>query len=598
ARESMTTPVAPAKTAHPVRRVLALYRPYRWRLVLSQVLLLLSAVATLGTAALNQRLVNDGLLAGDTWVIVDTGIWMAVLGTVASVLLAGTAVIAVFFSQGTAYVLRTQAYASVQEYSFGNFDQMRTGNLLVRLSSDVNNVANAVLYGVMLLLYAPIMLIAAVGLASITAPGMVWILGVVTVILLGFAVILIRPMERAYDERQKRLDEVNNTMQENLAGVRVVKAFGREELEVERFDARTEALRVPARAAAFRVALLTPALNTVTQLGIAITLLIGGTKVIDGDGMTIGQVTAFTQYLSLVVVPLGLAALITPYLLRGVTSAARVFQVIDAEPLLPAGGATELATSGGAEVRFEGVSFGYQGGDDASGDVLHDIDLVIEPGQSLGILGATGSGKTSLVNLIPRFYDPRQGRVLIDGVDVRDVPLDQLRSVVGAALQEAVLFQGDVRQNVCFADPAASDDRMKDAARASDAFGFVEALPQQWDAPVARRGYNFSGGQRQRLSMARALVPRPRVLILDDSTSALDVATETRVQAAIPKDVAGTTLIYVAQRISAVIDLDRIVLLERGRIADIGTHTELLARSDLYREIYQSQLGAIEEVSA
>lgn len=586
----------PAAAQHPVRRVLALYRPYRGRLILSQVLLLLSAVCTLGTAALNAGLVNDGLLAGDTEVILDSGLWMAVLGVAAGLFLAGVAVIAVFFSQGTAYVLRTQAYENVQRYSFGNFDGMRTGNLLVRLNSDISNVANAVLFGVMLLLYAPFMLVVSLGLASLTAPGMVWILIIVAVIVLATAVALIRPMERAYDERQKRLDEVNNSLQENLAGVRVVKAFGREQLETERFDARTDALRRPAAAAAFRVALLTPMMNTVTQLGIALTLAVGGQKVIGGDGTTIGQVTAFTQYLSLVVVPLALAALIAPYLLRGGTSARRVFEVIDAEPLLPPGGTTEVSATGGARIAFEGVSFGY-GSDEAGRDVLHGIDLVIEPGQSLGILGATGSGKTSLVNLVPRFYDPREGRVTIDGVDVREIPLDRLRSIVGTALQEAVLFQGDVRENVRFAAPDASDDRIAEAAKASDAYGFVDALPQRWDSPVARRGYNFSGGQRQRLSMARALVPRPRILILDDSTSALDVATETRVQAAIPHDVNGATVIYVAQRISAVIDLDRIVLLDGGRISDEGTHEELLQRSELYREIYQSQLGPIQEVA-
>jgi len=578
-----------------VRRVLALYRPYRGRLILSQVLLLLSAVCTLGTAALNAGLVNDGLLAGNTSVVLDTGLWMAVLGVAAGLLLAGVGVIAVFFSQGTAYALRTRAYASIQDYSFGNFDGMRTGNLLVRLNSDVSNVANAVLFGVMLLLYAPFMLIVSLGLALLTAPEMVWILILVAIVVLGASVALIRPMERAYDERQKRLDEVNNALQENLAGVRVVKAFGRERLENERFEARTEALRQPATAAAFRVALLTPMMNGITQLGIAVTLLVGGGKVIGGDGTSIGQVTAFTQYLSLVVVPLALAALIAPYLLRGATSARRVFEVIDATSTLPPGGTTELPSSGGARIAFEGVSFSFDSADGGDRDVLHDINLVIEPGQSIGILGATGSGKTSLVNLLPRFYDPRQGRVTIDGVDVRELPLDHLRSIVGTALQEAVLFQGDVRENVRFADPEASDVRIKEAARASDAFGFVEALPQKWDAPVARRGYNFSGGQRQRLSMARALVPRPRVLILDDSTSALDVATETRVQAAIPRDVSGSTLIYVAQRISAVIDLDRIVLMDRGRIRDLGTHEELLARSDLYREIYESQLGPIQE---
>ena len=472
---------------------------------------------------------------------------------------------------------------------------MRTGNLLVRLNSDVSNVANAVLFGVMLLLYAPFMLIVSLGLALLTAPEMVWILILVAIVVLGASVALIRPMERAYDERQKRLDEVNNALQENLAGVRVVKAFGRERLENERFEARTEALRQPATAAAFRVALLTPMMNGITQLGIAVTLLVGGGKVIGGDGTSIGQVTAFTQYLSLVVVPLALAALIAPYLLRGATSARRVFEVIDATSTLPPGGTTELPSSGGARIAFEGVSFSFDSADGGDRDVLHDINLVIEPGQSIGILGATGSGKTSLVNLLPRFYDPRQGRVTIDGVDVRELPLDHLRSIVGTALQEAVLFQGDVRENVRFADPEASDVRIKEAARASDAFGFVEALPQKWDAPVARRGYNFTGGQRQRLSMARALVPKPRVLILDDSTSALDVATETRVQAAIPRDVSGSTLIYVAQRISAVIDLDRIVLMDRGRIRDLGTHEELLARSDLYREIYESQLGPIQE---
>lgn len=219
---------------------------------------------------------------------------------------------------------------------------------------------------------------------------------------------------------------------------------------------------------------------------------------------------------------------------------------------------------------------------------------MIEPGQAVGILGATGAGKTALIGLIPRYYDVRTGRVTIDGVDVRDLDLSDLRGVVGTALQEAVLFQGTVRENVRFAEPDADDDRITEAARAADAFDFVEALPERWDAPVSRRGYNFSGGQRQRLSMARALVPRPRVLILDDSTSALDVATETRVQAAIPQDAQGATVIYVAQRISAVIDLDRIVLLDAGRVADTGTHEELLGRSELYREIYTSQLGPVE----
>jgi ATP-binding cassette subfamily B protein len=453
-------------------------------------------------------------------------------------------------------------------------------------------VANAVLYGVMLLLYAPFMLVVSLILAWLTAPDLVWIIGAVTVAVVVVAAIMVPPMERAYAQRQLRLDEVNNTLQENLSGVRVVKAFNREPLEVQRFDQRTDGLRKPAFQAAFRVAVLTPALNTLTQLGIAATLLVGGQNVVAGSG-SIGQVTAFTQYLSLVVVPLALAALIVPYLLRGLTSAGRVFEVVDAEPVLASGGEVSVPAGRGATIRVEGVSFGFDAAGGTPGpDVLHDINLEVPAGQSLGILGATGAGKTALVNLIPRFHDPRVGRITLDGVDLRDIPLDELRRTVGIALQEAVLFQGDLRENLKFADPQATDDRMFAAARTADAFDFVSNLPQKWEAPVARRGYNFSGGQRQRISMARSMVPAPRVLILDDSTSALDVATETRVQAAIPADSGGATVIYVAQRISAVIDLDRIIVMAAGRIVASGNHEQLLATSPVYQEIYQSQLGA------
>ena len=577
-------------------RILALYRPYRGRLVLSQVLLTLSVVCTLGTAFLNQRLVNDGLLAKNTDVVIETGIWMAVLAVLSGVLITGTALIAVFFSQGTAYAMRTMLYERVQTFTFGNFDRFRTGNLLVRLSSDVTNVTNAVLYAVLLLLYAPIMIIVALALVLIATPSLAWVLVVVAVVVLGASWVVIPPMERAYEQRQARLDEVNNTMQENLTGVRVVKAFVREDSEMRKYATRTDELRVPAFAAAFRVALLNPLLQTITQLGIVLALFVGGTQVAEATGMTVGQVTAFTQYLALVVVPLGLLALITPFILRGLTSASRIFEVVDAEPELtgpePGPDPVAVPTTGGARIAFEGASFAFVEADGSFGpDVVDDLDLVIEPGQRLGILGATGSGKTALVNLIPRFYDVRAGRVTIDGVDVREIPLADLRAGVGIALQEAVLFQGNLRENLVFAQPTASDDRIHDAARAADAYDFVEALPQRLESPVERRGNNFSGGQRQRLSMTRALVPRPRVVILDDSTSALDVATESRVQEEIPRFVEGATTIYVAQRISAVIDLDRIVLLDRGRIVAQGSHDALLRTSPLYREIYQSQLG-------
>jgi ATP-binding cassette subfamily B protein len=312
------------------------------------------------------------------------------------------------------------------------------------------------------------------------------------------------------------------------------------------------------------------------------------------------------QYLTMSVAPLALMAIVVPFILRGDTSARRIYEVYDSEPVIndkPDAKEIGPATLKGRVV-FENVTFAFRRPDgELDPPALKNINLTIEPGERVGFLGATGAGKTALVNLIPRFYDVTEGRITIDGVDVRDIPQENLRQIVGIALQEAVLFQGDVRFNLKFGNPDVDDEVMQNAAKAADSYGFVTNMPEQWDAPVARRGYNFSGGQRQRLSMTRTLTAEPRVLIMDDSTSALDVATESRVQDAIPDFAPGVTTLYVAQRISAVLDLDKIVLLQYGEIIDIGTHDELMERSPLYQEIYQSQLGggitaALEEVPA
>lgn len=588
-----------------LRRIFTIFKGYRGRLILSQIALLISAASTITVATLNQRLINDGLFAGDVRTIINVGIWMLVLAVVGGAAMAVTAALAVFFAQGTAYYIRSELYAKIQTFSFANFDQFRTGNLMVRLNTDVINVANAVQYAVILLLYAPFMLIVAYTLVIARTPQLLWVLIVITVVVLAIMALIIPQIFRNYDKRQKRLDELNNTLQENLAGVRVVKAFVREDLEAEKFNVRSEAMRVPAFAAAFRVAMLNPILTAIAQLGVALGIWAGGNAIIDQTGFTVGELVTFTQYVSLVIAPLAMLAIVVPFLLRGNASAERILEVIDAEPKvqdLPDAAALDPANVRGRVV-FENVTFAFQRPDGQyDPPVLRSINLTIEPGQRVGILGATGAGKTALVNLVPRFYDVIEGRVTIDGVDVRDIPQENLREIVGIALQEAVLFQGDVRFNLKFADPAAPDATMHEAARAADAHGFITNLPEKWEAPVARRGYNFSGGQRQRLSMSRTLTAEPRVLILDDSTSALDVATESRVQAAIPQFTNNVTTIYIAQRISAVIDLDNIFLMDNGEIVAHGDHDTLLATSGLYQEIYESQLGgginAVVEVSA
>jgi ATP-binding cassette subfamily B protein len=556
---------------------------------------LISATAIIGVATLNQRLINQGIEAENIEIILSTGFWMLVLSLISGLCLAGTAYFAVFFSQGTGYYIRSYLYQKIQTFSFGNYDRFRTSDMLVRLNADVVNIQNALLYMTLLLLYAPFMLLVTYVLTIINTPSLIWVLVLVTLIVLGVMALLIPQVFRAYDDRQHRLDDLNSTMQENLAGVRVVKAFVREDYEIERFAQRADALRHPAYTAAVRVGFLAPMLTGITQLGIVLSLWVGGQQVLTDAGLNVGELVTFTQYLSLVVSPLAMLAIVFPFMLRGDASAQRIFEIYDDEPMVQdKEGAQPMKTDAvGGRVVFNNVSFAFRRPDgELDPPALKNINLTIEPGETVGILGATGAGKSALVNLIPRFYDATEGSITIDGIDVRDIPQDNLRQIVGIALQEALLFQGDVHFNLKFGKPDVDDEVVIGATQAADAYGFIMNLPEKWDAPVARRGYNFSGGQRQRLSMSRALTAQPKILVLDDSTSALDASTEGRVQEAIPGFTNNVTTLYVAQRISAVIDLDKIVLLENGEIVAMGTHEELMQSSPIYQEIYESQLGS------
>jgi ATP-binding cassette subfamily B protein len=577
-----------------MRRIFIIYRHYRARLLISQLLVLASAITTIWFASLNAKLVDQGITAGNSEVLLDTGMTMFLLALISGLCLSGAAYISVFFSQGAGFYVRTMLYRKIMTFSFANFDRFPTSALMVRLNADVINIQNAVLYTTMLALYAPFMLIITFILTIRRTPSMLWILIVMTAVLLTGLIILVFQIFKAYDQRQRRLDDLNNTMQENLAGVRVVKAFVREDYEVQRFDQRADALRQPAYTAAFRTAFLTPLMTATAQLSIAVSIWIGGEQVLANTGLNLGDLVAFTQYLALTVAPLAMLAVVLPFLMRGDASAERVLKVYDDVALVQDKDNTQPTDPKAIKGRvvFENVSFAFQKPDgELEPPALKNINLTIEPGQKVGFLGATGAGKSALVNLIPRFYDVTEGRITIDGVDVRDFPQDNLREIVGIALQEAVLFQGDVRFNLKFGQPEADDDVMIGAARAADSYGFVMNLPEKWDAPVSQRGYNFSGGQRQRLSINRALTAEPRILILDDSTSALDASTEGRVQTAIPEFSNNVTTLYVAQRISAVIDLDKIYLLQNGEIIAEGNHEELMKSSSLYQEIYESQLG-------
>lgn len=575
-------------------RMFGITKMFRGRLIVSQLLLLVSALCTVGFATLTQGLVNQGMQAGDAEAALQIGWWMIILAIIAGLCMAGAAALAVFFSQGTSYMIRSQLYEKLQTFSFANYDRFPTGQLMVRLNADAINVQNGMLYALMLGLFAPFILLTTLILVIITTPSLIWLLLAVIVVIIALMFLFIPAIFRNFEERQRRLDGVNNKVQENVTGIQVVKAFVREDYEIEQFNERADEMRQPAYGAAWRVAFLSPLLTGAGQLAIIAATVVGGYQVLETAGLNVGQVVAFTQYLALTIMPLALMAIVIPMVLRGDTSAERILQVYDdvAQIQDTEGAKTLNPDDVKGRIVFDNVTFAFRRSDgELDPPVLKNINLTIEPGQQVGFLGATGAGKSALVNLIPRFYDVTEGKITIDGVDVRDIPQDNLRQIVGIALQEAVLFQGDIRFNMKFAQPEVEDGVMFDAAKAADSWGFVNNLPQKWEAPVARRGYNFSGGQRQRLSINRALTQEPKILILDDSTSALDASTEGRVQSAIPGFTHGSTILYVAQRISAVIELDNIVLLQNGEIIGMGNHDELMASSPLYQEIYESQLG-------
>ncbi len=577
-------------------RVFSMVLHFKARLIVSQAGMLVAAVCIVAFASLVSSLVDEGMVAGNAQAALDIGIWMVLLAILMGVSIAVSASQAVFFSQGAAFYIRRELYNKIQSYSFENFDHRPTGDLMVRLNADVVNIQNAVLYALLLGSLAPFLVLLTIAVAIVNTPDLAWVVAVVIVAVIGLMALLVPAIDRAYRSRQEALDDLNGTFQENLTGISVVKAFVREGHEIAKFELRARALRGPEYQAAWRVAFMAPLLTGLGQLAIILAMWAGGGNVLANSGLSVGDVSTFTQYMALIITPLALLAQVMPLVLRGDVSAQRVIDAYKTEPTITepveAVEATAAGGPAGGRIVFENVSFAFRRADGTlDPPALRNISLTIEPGQQVGFLGATGAGKSALVNLIPRFYDPTEGRVMVDGVDVRDIPLRELRSIVGIALQEAVLFQDALRPNLKFGEPDAEDTVMFGAARAADAYGFVSRLPGQWDSPVARRGYNFSGGQRQRLSITRALTPRPKVLILDDSTSALDASTEGRVQAAIPGFMEGATTIYVAQRISALIDLDYIYLLDRGEIIAEGTHEELLTTSPLYQEIYESQLG-------
>jgi ABC-type multidrug transport system fused ATPase/permease subunit len=575
-----------------LRRMTVIYRDvWKW-IALSQLFVLLGAIFMLLIPVQVATLLNSGVLAGDIEVVVNSALKMLLFAILAGTFSMANLYIASRLGEGTAHFLRKEMYRKIQHFSFGNLDRYPTGELLVRLTNDIYQIKIAVNYATRYVLYAPFMILVALIFVYVSSPDLVWIfLLVILVTATIFGVVSII-LQKQFIIRQKKLDGLNNVLQEVFAGIRVVKSFVRQEYEDERFKGENDQLRQTSVKPLYANALVLPAIFLILGLSNALVIWFGGTQVLAGT-MDVGEIVAFTQYFFFILAQLLLLSFVLPSIVSAEASAGRLAELFDIQPAIKDTPAPRTLNSElvKGKVEFDHVSFSYDG--PGGKESIKNISLVAEPGQTVAFLGPTGSGKSTLINLIPRFYDVTNGRITIDDTDIRELRQDELRSLMGFALQESILFSGTVRENIAFANPDTPYDRVVLAAKAADADGFISAIPDTYDSRVSRRGANFSGGQRQRISIARAIASRPRILILDDSTSAVDVVTEGHIQDALGTMLPRTTKFIVAQRISTVLTADTIILLDQGEIVARGSHKDLINTNPLYREIFESQLGGV-----
>lgn len=545
-----------------------------------------SSGSSLVIPRLTQVIIDQGITGRETLVILWGAAAIVALALVRALFSFLQGFLAAKASQGAAYELRNSLYARIQTLSFGYHDRAQTGQLLTRATSDVEMVRMFVGMGVLQLISALIMMIGSLilllrinwQLALLTLPIMLSVL-----VVFGLFAGKGRPL---FVLVQQRLGNLNTILQQNLAGVRVVKAFAREPHEFGRFGVSNQELMEANVRVGRLFAFAMPLIFGISNLGTLGVVWGGGYQIIAGR-LSIGELVAFQGYLMMTLFPMLMLGMIIMGVAQAGAGAERIFEILDAEAeVRERPDARELPPIAG-RVTFENVTFRYF---DSGEPVLREVSFAAEPGQTVALVGATGSGKSTIINLIPRFYDVSAGGVLVDGHDVRDLTLESLRRQTGIVLQETVLFAGTVRENLAYGRPDASDEEIVAAAKTAEAHDFIAAFPDGYDTAVGERGVTLSGGQKQRIAIARALLIDPRILILDDSTSSVDTETEYRIQQALERLRGGRTSIIIAQRISTVRSADLILVLDRGEIAAQGTHRELMQDSPIYVDIYHSQL--------
>ena len=571
-------------------------RGYEKAAILAPLLVIVEVVCELILPKLMSGVIDTGI-EGDGGFSYILKVGAVMLGLAVCSMLAGAASVkfAARSSQGFGANLRKAMFDRVQEFSFADIDRFSSASLITRLTNDVNNIQSMVNMGLRILIRAPFMLIAALAVClSINGKLTLILICVVPVMVLAVG-LLMKACRKLFELFQKKIDGLNDSVQENLVAIRVVKAFVREDYEKKKFKKSSDELRDAAINAVTRVVFMQPIMMVAFNVSIVLSLWIGGKFVVGGSLLT-GELYSFISYIMNFLMSVMMLAFTLLQLTRARACAERINEVLDTVPDIRDGenaAQTALPAPRGS-VEFRDVSFRYV----ATGtgdDVLSHIDLKLEPGEFVAIVGGTGVGKSSLVNLIPRFYDVTGGAVYVDGVDVRDYPVEALRERIGMVLQNNVLFSGTIRENLLWGDPNATEEDMIQAAKNAQAYDFIMSFPDGFDTYIDQGGVNVSGGQKQRLCIARAMLRHPSILILDDSTSAVDSATEAAIRESFSKNLKGTTVIIIAQRISSVRHADRIVILDDDHIAGLGTHDELLATNAIYQEIYNSQQEGVME---
>jgi len=572
-----------------VKKIFPYVKPYWKEALVSLALLTTLVFLDLSIPRLIQRIIDQGIAQHNQAVVLHTALLMLGISALSTLIAIGNNFFSVRAGEGMARDLREAIFNKIQAFSYGNLDRIRTGQLIVRLTSDVNAIKSATQISLRIGTRAPLLMIGSLILMFSTSKSLALTmipLLLITSVVIGFFVAKMEPLFRSV---QQKLDRLNTVLQENIAGVRLVKSFVRAGFEGQRFETTNEDFTDRSIRVMRFMSSMGPALTMFVNIGMVIVIWYGGAQVIHGN-MTTGQIVAFTNYLLTTMGPLTMMTMLSNTWASGIASAKRVNEVLDVVPeVQDAPEAQALPERAQSQVIFENVSFHYNGNSDE--EVLQGIDLVAEPGETVAILGATGAGKSTLVNLVPRFYDVTHGRVLIDGIDIRQIKQDSLLSQVGIVPQETVLFTGSVSDNIRYGCPEASDEQVVAAAKAAQAHDFILELPQGYETHIEERGVNLSGGQKQRIAIARALLMQPKILILDDSTSSVDVETETKIQQALEQQMHKHTSFVVAQRISTVLKADKIVVIDKGQVAAEGTHKELIQSSPIYQEIYASQLG-------